>query len=160
MCRASRFETLPRITPASDTSDTVCHNFCVNAIPIGAKGESKIRVTSENAIDFLGSEGARVLGTPYLISHLEFTARNSVLSFLDKGFDSVGTRVDVRHLAATPLGMEVTFRSELIAVEDRRLQFRVQAFDEKEMISDGTHERAIINIERFAARLQAKASGK
>jgi fluoroacetyl-CoA thioesterase len=104
--------------------------------------------------------GARVLGTPYLISNLEFTARNSVLPFLEKGFDTVGARVDVRHLAATPMGMEVTFQSELVAVEDRRLHFRVTAFDEKETISEGTHERFIINVERFASRVQAKASGK
>ena len=129
-------------------------------IPVGTKGESKLRVTPEIAVDFLGADGARVLGTPYLISQLEFTARNSVLPFLEKGFDTVGARVDVRHLAATPLGMEVTFQSELIEVEDRRLRFRVQAFDEKEMISEGTHERGIINVERFAARVQAKAAGK
>jgi fluoroacetyl-CoA thioesterase len=129
-------------------------------IPVGTKGESKLRVTPEIAVDFLGVDGARVLGTPYLISQLEFTARDSVLPFLEKGFDTVGARVDVRHLAATPLGMEVTFQSELIEVEDRRLRFRVQAFDEKEMISEGTHERGIINVERFAARVQAKAAGK
>jgi fluoroacetyl-CoA thioesterase len=131
----------------------------VPAIPIGTKGESKLRVTSENAIDFLGVPSARVLGTPYLISHLEFTARNSVLPFLEKGYDTVGARVDVRHLAATPLGMEVTFQSELIAVEDRRLTFKVRAFDEKDLISEGTHERALINVERFAARVAAKAAG-
>ena len=119
-----------------------------------------MRVTSENAIDFLGAPAARVLGTPYLISHLEFTARNSVLPFLEKGFDSVGARVDVRHLAATPMGMEVTFKSELTAVEDRRLIFHVEAFDEKEKISEGTHERYIVNVERFASRVQAKAPGK
>jgi fluoroacetyl-CoA thioesterase len=131
----------------------------VPAIPFGTKGESKLRVTSENAIDFLGVPSARVLGTPYLISHLEFTARNSVLPFLEKGYDTVGARVDVRHLAATPLGMEVTFQSELIAVEDRRLTFKVRAFDEKDLISEGTHERALINVERFAARVAAKAAG-
>ena len=128
-------------------------------IPIGTKGESKVRVTSEIAVNFLGVEGARVLGTPYLISYLEFTARNSVLPFLEKGFDTVGARVDVRHLAATPMGMEVTFESELIAVEDRRLTFKVKAFDEKDLISEGTHERALINVERFAARVSAKAAG-
>jgi len=128
-------------------------------IPIGTKGQSKLRVTSDIAIDFLGVEGARVLGTPYLISHLEFTARNSVLPFLEKGYDTVGARVDVRHLAATPMGMEVTFESELIAVEDRRLTFKVRAFDEKDVISEGTHERALINVERFAARVSAKAAG-
>jgi len=129
-------------------------------IPIGTKGESKLRVTPDIAVNFLGPKGARVLGTPYLISQLEFTARNSVLPFLETGFDTVGARVDVRHLAATPLGMEVTFQSELVAVDDRRLTFHVRAFDEKELISEGTHERGLINVERFAARVQAKAAGK
>jgi predicted thioesterase len=64
--------------------------------------------------------------------------------------------VDVRHLAATPLGMRVTFRSELTGIEDRRLLFRVEAFDEKDKISEGTHERAIIQVAKFAARVQAK----
>ncbi len=129
-------------------------------IPIGTKGEIKLRVTPDIAISFLGVDSARVLGTPYLISNLEFTARNSVLPFLDQGYDTVGARVDVRHLAATPLGMEVTFESELIEVEERRLRFKVRAFDEKELISEGTHERGIINIQKFAARVQAKAAAK
>jgi len=84
------------------------------------------------------------------------TSRNSVKPFLDEGFDTVGARVDVRHLAATPLGMRVTFRSELTGIEDRRLFFRVEAFDEKDKISDGSHERAIIQVAKFAARVQAK----
>jgi len=128
-------------------------------IPIGTKGESTLLVTAENAVSFLGVEGARVLGTPFLIGHLEFTARDSVLPFLEEGYDTVGTRVDVRHLAATPIGMRVTFRSELTGVEDRRLSFKVEAFDDKDRIGEGTHERAIINVAKFASRLQAKASG-
>jgi len=128
-------------------------------IPIGTKGESTLLVTAENAVSFLGVEGARVLGTPFLIGHIEFTARDSVLPFLEEGYDTVGTRVDVRHLAATPIGMRVTFRSELTGVEDRRLSFKVEAFDDKDRIGEGTHERAIINVAKFASRLQAKASG-
>lgn len=125
-------------------------------IPIGTKGESSIIVTPETAVSFLGVDSARVLGTPFLIFHLEMTSRNSVKPFLDEGFDTVGARVDVRHLAATPLGMRVTFRSELTGIEDRRLFFRVEAFDEKDKISDGKHERAIIQVAKFAARVQAK----
>jgi len=128
----------------------------VATIPIGTKGESSIIVTPENAINFLGVEGARVLGTPFLIGHLEMTARDSVKPFLEEGFDTVGARVDVRHLAATPLGMRVTFRSELTGIEERRLFFRVEAFDEKDKISEGNHERAIIQVSRFTARIQAK----
>jgi len=125
-------------------------------IPIGTKGESSLVVTPENAISFLGVDSARVLGTPFLIWHLEMTARNSVKPYLDEGFDTVGARVDVRHLAATPLGMRVTFHSELTKIEDRRMLFRVEAFDEKDKISEGTHERAIIQVAKFAARVQAK----
>jgi fluoroacetyl-CoA thioesterase len=125
-------------------------------IPIGTKGESSIVVSAENAVSFLGVDSARVLGTPFLIFHLEMTARDSVKPFLDAGFDTVGARVDVRHLAATPLGMLVKFRSELTGIEERRLFFRVEAFDEKEKIGEGSHERAIIHVAKFASRIQAK----
>jgi predicted thioesterase len=125
-------------------------------IPIGTTGEFSTLVTGELAINFLGLEGARVLGTPFLIGLLEMTCRNSVLPLLEPGADTVGTHVDVKHLAATPLGMQVTFRSVVTAVEDRRIQFRVEAFDEREKVAEGTHERFLINVERFAARLAAK----
>lgn len=128
-------------------------------IPIGTKREQKLLVTSEVAVNFMG-ETARVLGTPYLIAYLEMTSRNAVLDLLEPGEDTVGTRVDVRHLAATPLGMQVTFRAEVIAVNERRVNFRVEAFDEKEKIAEGTHERFVVNIARFASRLQAKAAGQ
>ena len=127
-------------------------------IPIGTTHQSTILVDNTNAVDFLGTPDARVLGTPYMIAHLEMTARDSVKPFLEEGYDTVGARVDVRHLAATPMGMSVTFRSELTAVEDRRLFFKVEAFDGKEKIGEGAHERAIINVAKFAARLKSKAA--
>ncbi|MGD1091140.1 MAG: thioesterase family protein [Bryobacteraceae bacterium] len=125
-------------------------------IPIGLKGEHKQLVTPEVAVGFLGPQDARVLGTPYMILLLEFASRDSILPFLDPGYDSVGTEVNVRHLAATPLGMQVSFKSEVIAVEDRRVRFKIEAFDEKEKIGDGTHERFIIQVERFTKRLAEK----
>jgi fluoroacetyl-CoA thioesterase len=128
-------------------------------VPIGAKGEHKMLVTSEVAIDFLGMENARVLGTPYLIGFLEMTARNAIKPHLEEGYDTVGTHVDVRHLAATPMGMQVRFHAEVISVDDRRVRCKVEAFDEKEKIAEGTHERFIINVARFAIRLLAKAAG-
>ena len=131
----------------------------MNDIPIGTKGEMKVPVADENAISFLGVDGARVLGTPYMIYYLEMTARNSVKPLLEEGYDTVGARVDVRHLAATPMGMQVTFRSELTGREDRRLFFKVEAFDDKEKVGEGTHERAIVDVGKFAARVQAKAAG-
>ncbi len=126
-------------------------------LPIGTKGELTLFVAGDNAVAFLGVDAARVLGTPYLIYYLEMAARDSVKPFLQEGFDTVGTRVDVRHLAATPIGMRVTFLSELTAVEGRRLFFKVEAFDDREKVGEGTHERAIVNVEKFAARVQAKS---
>jgi fluoroacetyl-CoA thioesterase len=129
-------------------------------IPIGTTGTSQRLVTSDIAIDFLGTDSARVLATPHLIGLLEFTCRDSILPLLEPGFDSVGTDVSVKHLAAAPMGMQVRFLSEVIAVNDRRVTFKVEAYDEKEKISEGTHERFIINIARFATRLQAKLADK
>jgi fluoroacetyl-CoA thioesterase len=126
-------------------------------VEIGLSGEMCVLVNSENAIDFLGMEEARVLGTPFMIGYMEMTCRNLVKDYLEPGHDTVGTHVDVRHLAASPLGMPVTFRAEVIGVEDRRIRFRVEAVDEKQKIGEGTHERAVINVARFASRVQSKA---
>jgi fluoroacetyl-CoA thioesterase len=125
-------------------------------IPAGTRGEQKLLVTSEVAINFLGMEGARVLSTPHMIGFMERTCRDTVLPLLDPGHDTVGTHVNVAHLAAAPLGMSVTFRAEVIEAKDRRIQFHVEAWDEKEKIGEGTHERAIINVARFATRLAEK----
>jgi fluoroacetyl-CoA thioesterase len=125
-------------------------------IPIGTKGELQLLVTTEVAINFLGTEGARVLSTPHMIGYMEMTCRNTVLPLLDAGYDTVGTQVNVAHLAATPIGMSVTFTAEVIRVDGRRVEFRVEARDEKEKIGEGTHERAIINIAKFATRLAEK----
>jgi fluoroacetyl-CoA thioesterase len=128
----------------------------MNDIPIGTRAEQKILVTTEVAIDFLGMDGARVLSTPHLIGYMERTCRDAVLPLLDAGYDTVGTHVNIAHLAAAPMGMAVTFQAEVIGVQDRRIQFRVEAWDEKEKIGEGTHERAVINIAKFATRLAQK----
>lgn len=125
-------------------------------IPIGTKGESQILVTSENAINFLGLEGARVLSTPHMIGRMEWTCRQTVHPLLEAGHDTVGTHVNVAHLAAAPLGMTVRFTAEVIGVDGRRINFRVEAWDEKEKIGEGTHERTVINVAKFATRLAAK----
>ena len=128
-------------------------------IPIGTRGERKLLVTSEVAIDFMGNEAARVLATPHLIWNLELTCRETIKPFLEDGFDTVGTEVNVKHLAATPLGMSVTFHAEVIEVDGNRVHCKVEAFDERDKISEGTHERFIVNVARFATRVQAKAQG-
>jgi fluoroacetyl-CoA thioesterase len=126
-------------------------------IPVGTRHEEKLVVTDDVAIDFMGVPGARVLSTPNMILGLERTSRDAVLPLLDPGYDTVGTHVNVYHLAATPVGMTATFRTEVTSVvEDRRVNFKVEAFDEKEKIAEGTHQRFIVNVARFAARVQEK----
>ncbi|MBI1897051.1 MAG: thioesterase family protein [Acidobacteria bacterium] len=129
-------------------------------ISIGAKSETRILVTSDKAISFLGLEQARVLATPWLIMHFEMTARDLVKPFLLDGQDSVGTQVNVRHLAATPMGMSARFEAEVTAVEGRRVQFRVEAWDEREKIAEGTHERFVVDVAKFATRVAAKRAGQ
>lgn len=126
-------------------------------IPIGTTREERLQVTPEVAISFMGLPDARVLSTPHMILGLERTSRNMLLPLLDPGYDTVGTHVDIYHLAATPVGMTVTFRSEVVSIEDRRVNFKVEAFDEKEKIAEGTHQRYIVHAERFASRVQQKA---
>jgi fluoroacetyl-CoA thioesterase len=129
-------------------------------IIIGTKHEERILVTSEVAISFLGLDDARVLATPQMIRYMEWTSRNLVLLMLDEGYDTVGTHVNVSHVAAAPIGSVVTFTSEIIAVRDRRVEFRVAARSEDELIGEGTHERGIINVTKFATRLAEKMQRK
>jgi fluoroacetyl-CoA thioesterase len=128
-------------------------------IQAGLQREEKLLVTSENAINFLGMEGARVLSTPHMIGYMERTCRDLVLPLLEPGYDTVGTHVNVAHLAAAPLGSAVTFLAEITGATERRVQFRVEASSGGEKIGEGTHERGIINVAKFAARLAAKKTG-
>ncbi len=131
----------------------------MSEIPHGASGERSFRVTESNAISFLNDEDCRVLATPWMILYMEMTCRETVRPFLGPGQDTVGTEVNVRHLAASPIGFDVTFRAEVIAVEGRRVKFRVEARDSEQLIGEGTHERAVIDVARFAERLRAKRNG-
>ncbi len=126
-------------------------------IPVGARARLHLLVTGDHAVDFLGDAEARVLATPSLIGHLELAAREAVKPHLDQGFDTVGVHVELRHLAATPLGMGVACHAEVTGVEGRRVRFRIWAEDEQETVAEGTHERYVIDVERFAQRVTAKA---
>jgi len=125
-------------------------------IRAGARSEEKVLVTSENAISFLGMEDARVLSTPHMIGYMERTCRNLALPLLEPGYDTVGTHVNVSHLAAAPIGSAVRFLAEVIEAGERRVQFRVEAWNEQEKIGEGTHERAIVNVAKFATRVAQK----
>ena len=128
-------------------------------IQIGAMREEVVAVDDSNAINFLGLAGARVLSTPHMIGFLERTSRNLLFPMLEPGFDSVGTIVNVAHLGGAPLGSAVTFRSVIESVQERRVNFRVEAFTVKEKIGEGSHQRFVVNVERFAAKMQAKLAG-
>jgi len=129
-------------------------------IKIGAVLEHQLLVTAEVAISFLEMDEARVLSTPQMIRFMEWTSRNLVLPLLETGYDTVGTKVNISHLAAAPIGTSVTFRSEIIGVEERRVLFQVSARTEDETIGEGTHERGIVNVAKFATRLAEKRRQK
>jgi predicted thioesterase len=121
---------------------------------IGATREDVVEVGNDQAIKFLGVE-ARVLSTPQMILFMERTCRNLILSMIDPGYDSVGTHVNVSHCAAAPIGARVTFSAELIAVNNRRADFKVSAKLGDKVIGEGTHQRAVIEITRFADKVKA-----
>ena len=122
----------------------------------GSVGAYETKVTVENAARHLGSGDVSVFATPELVRIMERAAVRAVDHLLPEDYRPVGVHVDVRHLAATPLGMTVRARAELIEVNGRMLAFRVEAFDELEKIGEGLHRRMIINVARFRERVGAK----
>jgi predicted thioesterase len=119
---------------------------------IGAIRVDTMTVGDDNAIKFLGPEGPRVLSTPQMILVMERTCRNLILPMLDAGQDTVGTHVNVAHRAAALMGSAVTFTAELLAVNNRRAEFRVEARLGEKIVGDGTHQRAVINIREFGEK--------
>jgi predicted thioesterase len=124
----------------------------------GLKGVVERVVTEEITAQHIGSGTVPVLATPMMILAMEMAGHRAIEHLLGPGQSSVGTLVNVRHLAATPLGMSFRAEAELIEVDRRRLRFRVAAFDAVEQIGAGEHERFIIDIDRFADRIKAKTS--
>lgn len=124
----------------------------------GIKGFKEIIVTKELTARSMGSGDLEVYATPAMVALMEGTAADSVKSELDEGKGSVGTSIKIKHLAATPIGMRVRCESELIEASGRRLVFRVSAFDEKDKIGEGTHERFIISNDKFQSKANSKLS--
>ncbi|MBO7161799.1 MAG: thioesterase family protein [Clostridia bacterium] len=120
----------------------------------GLKNSVDIIVTDDLSAKNMGSGSLCVLATPALIAGMENVCMNCVRPFLEEGFTTVGTKVNIAHLAATPLGDTVTYSCELIEIDRRRLVFAVQAFDSKGKTGEGTHERFIVDAERFMSKLQ------
>ena len=122
----------------------------------GLEGHAEIVVGEQHTAPRIGSGRVRVLATPVMINLMEAAALDAAENLIPAGHQSLGTRLDVRHIAATPVGMRVRATARLVVVDGRTLEFRVEAHDEKDLIGDGTHTRLVVNVERFDQRVQKK----
>ena len=129
----------------------------MQTMPIGARGSFTLVVAPDHLANrFKDAMLPPVLATPVMIMIMENAALNAMKPYLEPGQSALGTRVDIRHLAATPAGRLVTGEAEITKVDGRRLEFTIRALDGAEVIGTGTHERMIIDLARFSERLQAK----
>ena len=130
----------------------------MRSIPLGAKGSFTLLVTPEHLANrFKDTMLPPVLATPVMIMVMENAALNAVKPYLAETESALGTRVDVRHLAATPAGRYVTGEAEVTGVDGRHVEFTVRATDGAELIGSGTHERVVIDLAKFSARLKLKS---
>ena len=126
------------------------------SVSIGLRGEAAAQVTEQNTAAAAGSGSLQVFGTPFLVALMEEAACQAIHPHLEEGQTSVGTKLDITHDAATPVGMNVRAEAEVTAVDGRRVSFRVTAFDECGPIGQGSHERCIIRQDSFLQRTYAK----
>ena len=124
----------------------------------GLRGASQLVVAEEHTAPRVGSGRVHVLATPVMINVIEAAALAAIEHLLPEGYQSLGTRLDIRHFAATPVGMRVRAEVEVEKVEGRAVSFRVSVSDEKEPVGDGTHERMVVNVSRFDVRIQDKVA--
>ena len=122
----------------------------------GLSGAAELVVGEEHTAPRVGSGKVHVLATPVMINLIEAAALAAIEHLLPAGHQSLGTRLDVRHIAATPVGMRVRAAAVVESVSGRTVRFKVEAHDEKELIGDGTHERVAVNVAKFDARVQKK----
>ena len=128
----------------------------IDNIPVGVSGTKSIEVTREMTVAHFQEHMPAVYGTPIMIYHMEVTAAELIQQYLPEGWVSVGVVVDVKHLAATPVGATVTVQARVLAADDHTVTFEVEAHDGVDKIGEGTHVRAPVEIERFLKRVQAK----
>ena len=132
----------------------------LSKLRIGLTGSVELPVGPEHTAPRIGSGKIAVLATPVMINVIEAAALAAVEHLLPEGHQSLGIHLDVRHVAATPVGMRVRATAELTAIDGRTLSFRVEARDEKETIGGGTHRRVVVNVARFDRRVQRKLDPK
>ena len=119
----------------------------------------EVVVDRQDTAAHVGSGVVQVLATPVVINLFESAALRAIEHLLPAGYQSLGTRLDVRHIAATPVGMKVSASARVARVEGRTVYFALEAHDERELIAHGTHERVIVNVAKFDARVQKKLAG-
>ena len=125
--------------------------------PAGLSAEIEQVVTHELTADALGNRGVRVFATPFVINLMELTCNAAMKPHLPPGGASVGTMVEMKHLAPTPLGMKVRAKATLLESDSKRCLFQVEVFDEIEKIAEGRHERFVVpNLEKFLSRAMTK----
>ena len=122
----------------------------------GLSGTAEIVVGTRDTAPHVGSGKIGVLATPIMVNLMEAAALQAVERLMPPGHQTVGTHLDVKHFAATPVGLRVRAVAELVKVEGRTLTFKISAADDREAIGEGVHERLIINVERFDQRMQKK----
>lgn len=127
---------------------------------IGLRGERRITVGPDNRISFVDARMPAVLATPWLIAYLEYTARDALAPCLEDHERSVGVSVDLEHLAPTPEGFTVTCQARVIHVSGQVVTFQVEAHDDAEPIARGIHKRRVIDVDRFARRLEKKRAAR
>ena len=128
----------------------------MDALKPGLRGRAELLVGEEHTAPRVGSGRVHVLATPVMINLIEAAALDAVERLLPAGRQSLGTVLNVRHVAATPVGMRVTATAEVTAVDGRTMRFRVEVRDERELIGDGAHERVVVNVAKFDERVQRK----
>ncbi|MDT3687856.1 MAG: thioesterase family protein [Pseudorhodoplanes sp.] len=128
----------------------------LSKLKVGLKGEAEILVGDAQTAPRVGSGRVRVLATPVMINMMEAAALDAIECLLPEGHQSLGTHLNVGHYAATPVGMTLRATAEVTKIDGRNIEFRVEAFDNKERIGDGTHARVVVNVERFDKRSQKK----
>ena len=131
-------------------------NPALGRIVPGLTGTAELVVTAEHTAPFVGSGRIAVLATPVMINLIEAAALAAVEHLLPPGHQSLGIHLDVSHTAATPVGLRVTANAEVLRLEGRTVTFRVEARDPFEAIGGGTHQRVVVSVERFDARVQRK----
>lgn len=130
----------------------------MTALKAGLRGTAELVVGEEHTAPRIGSGRISVLATPVMINLMEAAALAAVEHLLPEGHQSLGTHLEVSHVAATPVGMRVRVQAHLVQVSGNKLAFRVEAHDEADMIGEGSHRRVIVNVDRFDRRVQQKLS--